>query len=77
VGVESFFAILIFGKSFLAVEAGLGIVAPEVVGIIIMGMGLIEVTDEFIKPFFVGDARRALVAEALFADETGMITGVL
>src|SRR3989442_3923024 len=53
------------------------LVAPERLGIIIVGMRLIEVTEPLVKPVSVRDAGRSLVAQAPLADRRGVVTSRL
>src|SRR5262249_36760283 len=69
------FAAAIFGQFLASVPTGPGIKAPEVVGVIIMRMSLVEVTHELIETLLLGNPLCVFVAQPPFANETGIVTG--
>ncbi len=53
------------------------LVAPEVVGIVVVGVGLIQVAEPVIEALLVRNARRLRLAEAPLADDAGRVAGPL
>ena len=70
-----FLAVVIFGKDVFVVPAGGRIVAPEEIGVIIVGVDLVEVAQELVETVFFGFARSSTVPEAPLADQAGGVAG--
>ncbi len=76
VRVAPFLIVLIFVNQEAALVP-LGIAAIEIIGIIIVGMHLIEVAKPFVESFFARNTRRAFVAESPFANGASAIARAL
>src|SRR5262249_15136963 len=58
-------------------ERDLFLVAPQVVGIVVVRVDLVEVAEEVVKPLAVGDAGAARLPQTPLADETRAVAGPL
>ena len=61
----------------IAIEVEDAIIGPEMIGVVVMGEGLAVVAEEFGEAFFFGNAGRAGVAEAPFAEGAGGVAVIL
>ena len=62
------------GKVSALLAKILGHEPGQMIGIIVVGMCLVEIADEFVEAFVLGHTCGILVAETPFADQTGVIT---
>src|SRR5207249_2081746 len=74
--VQAFFSVLAFGENFLVVETGPWIKAPEMIGVIIVRMDLIEITHELIEAFLLRHTGGVLFAQTPLAYHGGAIAGL-
>ena len=79
--VKALFAALVFGETHLADIARLGaggrVVTPEVIGVVIVRVDLVQITKKLIEPLLFGQAGRVRVAQTPFPYEPGAIAGLL
>ena len=79
--VQALLAAPVFGELDPAIVARLGVggrvVTPEVIGVVIVRMHLVQITEEFIKPLLLRHAGRVRVAQPPFADQRRVIAGLL
>src|SRR5512141_327008 len=75
--IESLLRALVLRERHLAIKTAHRVIAPKVVGVVIVSVSLVQIPNELLKPFLLGNAGGVLVAQAPFADERSVVTSLL